>query len=64
MKKILSLVSLSVAALLLGGWMLATPQHEINRLNSTLIVADGGQPAPPPPWADGGQPAPPPPWAA
>ncbi len=64
MKKTITLVSLSVAVLLVFGWMLATPLLEINLTHSAPLVADGGPPMPPPPYlvADGGPPMPPPPY--
>ena len=51
MKKTISFVSLSIAGLLLFGWMLATPVLKINPAQTNPVVADGGQPMPPPPWA-------------
>ena len=64
MKKALSLVALSIAALLLFGWMLATPVVEINPAPSNPALADGTSPMPPPPYlvADGTSPMPPPPY--
>jgi len=51
MRKTLGSLSLSLVVVLLLGWMLATPVHEINRLHAAPVVADGGPPMPPPPWA-------------
>ena len=51
MKKTLGSISLSVAVVLLLGWMLATPVREINRVQHGPIVADGNPPVPPTPWA-------------
>jgi hypothetical protein len=51
MKKTLGSVSLSLAAILLLGWMLATPLGEINPSQSAPIVADGTNPVPPTPWS-------------
>ena len=51
MKNTISFLSLSVAGILLLGWMLATPQAEINHGNSNPVVADGGQQQPPPPYS-------------
>jgi len=64
MKKTVSLVSLSIAALLLFGWMLATPILQINPVHVNPAVADGTPPQPPPPYllADGTPPQPPPPY--
>lgn len=50
MKKTISFLSLSIAGLLLLGWMLATPLVEINPLQSNPAVADGTPPQPPPPY--------------
>jgi hypothetical protein len=64
MKKTIGIVSLSLAVLLLFGWMLATPLVEINPLHTNPAVADGTPPMPPPPYlvADGTPPMPPPPY--
>jgi hypothetical protein len=51
MKKTISFLSLSIAGILLFGWMLATPLLECNQAESNTVVADGSAPVPPPPWA-------------
>ena len=69
MKKALGLVCLSVAVVLMLGWMLATPNFEINAVRGVPVVADGTSPTPPPPFshaltlADGTSPTPPPPFS-
>jgi hypothetical protein len=71
MKRLAGFVFLSVAVVALFGWMLTTPLLKIIHSNEIPAVADGAQPAPPPPFsvvngvtlADGAQPAPPPPFS-
>ena len=69
MKRTLGLFCFLVAAVLLLGWMLATPATEINHARGVGAVADGTSPTPPPPFshaimlADGTSPTPPPPFS-
>ena len=72
MKRTIGLLAVSIAAVLLLGWMLTTPLLEINPAPASPAVADGNPPVPPPPYAaltivlvaDGNPPVPPPPYSA
>lgn len=50
MRKSISFVSLSIAGILLFGWMLATPLCKSNLHGRNPVVADGSQGTPPPPY--------------
>jgi len=71
MKRTIGLLSLSVAVVLLLGWMLTIPALQINAIHGVPIVADGTSPTPPAPFsltdrntvADGTSPTPPAPFS-